>query len=97
MPTKNLPTLDATTLTMSWNKLLTIVNEAQVTLLRTTFSRIATEAWDFSCALFDTKGEMIAQGPMAPSLGVEVTAVNVRDASDMSAPSSHSRVHRMTA
>ena len=55
-------TLDATTLTMSWNKLLTIVDEAQVTLLRTAFSRIVTEAWDFSCALFDTKGEMVAQG-----------------------------------
>ena len=54
--------LDATTLTMAWNKLLTIVDEAQMTLLRTAFSRIVTEAWDFSCALFDTKGEMVAQG-----------------------------------
>ena len=62
MPAKNTPTLDVTTLTMWWNKLLTIVDEAQVTLLRTAFSRIVTEAWDFSCALFDTKGEMIAQG-----------------------------------
>jgi N-methylhydantoinase B len=62
MPAKNTLTLDATTLTMWWNKLLTIVDEAQVTLLRTAFSRIVTEAWDFSCALFDTKGEMVAQG-----------------------------------
>jgi N-methylhydantoinase B len=56
------PAIDATTLTMSWNKLMSIVDEAQVTLLRTAFSRIVTEAWDFSCALFDTRGEMIAQG-----------------------------------
>jgi N-methylhydantoinase B len=62
MSVENTAKLDATTLTMSWNKLLTIVDEAQVTLLRTAFSRIVTEAWDFSCALFDTKGEMIAQG-----------------------------------
>src|SRR5262247_4300474 len=62
MATKQSSSLDATTLTMWWNKLLTIVDEAQVTLLRTAFSRIVTEAWDFSCALFDTKGEMIAQG-----------------------------------
>lgn len=54
--------LDATTLTMWWNKLLTIVDEAQATLLRTAFSRTVTEAWDFSCALFDARGEMIAQG-----------------------------------
>ena len=62
MSAKQTPALDATTLTMWWNKLLAIVDEAQVTLLRTAFSRIVTEAWDFSCALFDTKGEMIAQG-----------------------------------
>jgi N-methylhydantoinase B len=54
--------LDAITLTMWWNKLLTVVDEAQATLLRTAFSRIVTEAWDFSCALFDARGEMIAQG-----------------------------------
>jgi N-methylhydantoinase B len=54
--------LDPVTLTMWWNKLITIVDEAQATLLRTAFSRIVTDAWDFSCALFDTKGRMIAQG-----------------------------------
>ena len=54
--------LDTITLTMWWNKLLTVVDEAQATLLRTAFSRIVTEAWDFSCALFDARGEMIAQG-----------------------------------
>jgi N-methylhydantoinase B len=62
MPAERVSPLDATTLTMWWNKLLTIVDEAQATLLRTAFSRIVTEAWDFSCALFDTKGEMVAQG-----------------------------------
>jgi N-methylhydantoinase B len=62
MATMRTAPLDATTLTMWWNKLLTIVDEAQATLLRTAFSRIVTEAWDFSCALFDTRGEMIAQG-----------------------------------
>ncbi len=54
--------IDPVTLTMWWNKLITIVDEAQATLLRTAFSRIVTDAWDFSCALFDTKGRMIAQG-----------------------------------
>ena len=54
--------IDPVTLTMRWNKLITIVDEAQATLLRTAFSRIVTDAWDFSCALFDTKGRMIAQG-----------------------------------
>ena len=56
------PELDPVTLTMWWNKLITIVDEAQATLLRTAFSRIVTDAWDFSCALFDAEGRMIAQG-----------------------------------
>ena len=34
--------LDPVTLTMWWNKLITIVDEAQATLLRTAFSRIVT-------------------------------------------------------
>jgi len=62
MDSRTASELDITTLSMWWNKLLTIVDEAQVTLLRTAFSRIVTEAWDFSCALFDREGEMIAQG-----------------------------------
>jgi len=62
MAGKDAAGLDVTTLSMWWNKLLSIVDEAQVTLLRTAFSRIVTEAWDFSCALFDPTGEMIAQG-----------------------------------
>lgn len=54
--------VDPITLTMWWNKLITIVDESQATLLRTAFSRIVTESWDFSCALFDAKGEMVALG-----------------------------------
>ena len=57
--------IETVTLTMWWNKLITIVDEAQATLLRTAFSRIVTDAWDFSCALFDAKGEMIAQGRLS--------------------------------
>ncbi|MBI2321814.1 MAG: hydantoinase B/oxoprolinase family protein [Chloroflexi bacterium] len=54
--------LDAVILTMYWNKLMAIVDEATAALLRTAFSRTVTDAWDFSCALFDARGEMIAQG-----------------------------------
>ncbi|MDE3111537.1 MAG: hydantoinase B/oxoprolinase family protein, partial [Chloroflexota bacterium] len=47
---------------MQWNKLQAIVDEASATLRRTAFSRAVTESLDFSCALFDATGEMIAQG-----------------------------------
>jgi N-methylhydantoinase B len=53
---------NALTLTVHWNKLRAIVDEATATLLHTAFSRSVTDALDFSCALFDENGEMIAQG-----------------------------------
>jgi N-methylhydantoinase B len=54
--------LDPISLTTYWNKLQAIVDESTATLLRTAFSRIVTDAWDFSCVLFDERGEMIVQG-----------------------------------
>jgi N-methylhydantoinase B len=52
---------DPVTLAVHWNRLIAIVDEASATLLRTAFSRIVTDAWDFTCALFDEDGQMIAQ------------------------------------
>ncbi len=72
-------TLDPVSLTMHWNKLLSIVDEASATLLRTAFSRIVTDAWDFSCALFDPRGEMIAQGRHGLPAFLGCLAVAVKD------------------
>jgi N-methylhydantoinase B len=71
--------LDPVSLGMHWNKLLAIVDEASATLLRTAFSRIVTDAWDFSCALFDTKGEMIVQGQHGLPAFLGCLAVAVKD------------------
>lgn len=53
--------LDPVTVGVLWNRLLSIVDEGTVTLKRTAFSRVVTEADDFSNALFDARGVMIAQ------------------------------------
>jgi len=68
---------DPVTLAVHWNRLIAIVDEASATLLRTAFSRIVTDAWDFTCALFDEDGEMIAQPTQGlPSfIGALATAV----------------------
>jgi N-methylhydantoinase B len=65
------------TLAVHWNRLIAIVDEASATLLRTAFSRIVTDAWDFTCALFDEDGRMIAQPTQGlPSfIGALATAV----------------------
>ncbi len=62
---------------MHWSRLIAIVDEASATLLRTAFSRIVTDAWDFTCALFDDDGRMIAQPTQGlPSfIGALATAV----------------------
>ncbi len=53
--------LDPITLEVLWNRLLSVVNEQQVTLMRTAFSTIVRESQDLACGVFDTRGEMIAQ------------------------------------
>ncbi|MEM7029583.1 MAG: hydantoinase B/oxoprolinase family protein [Chloroflexota bacterium] len=54
-------TLNAIQLEVLWNRLLSVANEQQTTLIRTAFSTIVRESIDLACGVFDTKGNMIAQ------------------------------------
>src|ERR1700730_6543871 len=54
-------TLDPITLEVLWNRLLSVVNEQQITLMRTAFSTVVRESQDLACGVFDTHGSMIAQ------------------------------------
>src|SRR5438105_15478139 len=54
-------TLDPITLEVLWNRLLSVVNEQQVTLMRTAFSTVVRESQDLACGVFDTRGYMVAQ------------------------------------
>jgi N-methylhydantoinase B len=53
--------IDLITLEVLWNRLLSVVNEQQVTLMRTAFSTVVRESQDLACGVFDTHGSMIAQ------------------------------------
>ena len=53
--------LDAITLEILWNRIISVCNEQQVTLMRTAFSTIVRESQDLACGAFDTRGFMIAQ------------------------------------
>ncbi|MDO8671074.1 MAG: hydantoinase B/oxoprolinase family protein [Dehalococcoidia bacterium] len=58
-----MPTLyDPVALDIIWNRLISIVNEAESGLIRTAFSLQVTMANDMSCVLMDTTGNSIAQG-----------------------------------
>lgn len=54
-------TLDPIQLEVLWNRLLSVANEQQTTLVRTAFSTIVRESLDLACGVFDTRGQMIAQ------------------------------------
>ncbi len=53
--------IDPVMLEVVWNRLLSVANEQQDTLIRTAFSTIVRESQDLACGVFDTQGRMIAQ------------------------------------
>jgi N-methylhydantoinase B len=63
---------DAIELSVLWSRLISIVDEAGITLQRTAFSSVTRESADFAVVLMDTKGQSLAQSSVSvPSfLGV---------------------------
>lgn len=59
-------TVDPITLTVVWNKLISITDEMGGALRRTAFSEAVREGEDFSTGLFDRKGRLVAQGNFTP-------------------------------
>src|SRR5215471_3525397 len=71
-------TIDSITLEVLWNRLLSVVNEQQVTLMRTAFSTILRESRDLACGVFDTRGFMIAQSLTGTPGHINAMATGVR-------------------
>src|SRR5215831_17553787 len=58
--------LNPITLSVLWNGLLSIAEEMGTTLQMTAFSEAVREGQDFSTAIFDRAGRLIAQGNFTP-------------------------------
>lgn len=58
----NTSRLDAVSLGILWDRLISISNELEQTLARTSFSTILRESWDLAIILFDARGRTLAQG-----------------------------------
>ena len=71
-------TLDTIALEVLWNRLLSVTNEQQVTLIRTAFSTVVREVQDLACGVFDTKGAMIAQSLTGTPGHINAMATGVR-------------------
>src|SRR6478735_10451318 len=71
-------TLDPITLEVLWNRLLAVVNEQQVALMRTAFSTVVRETQDLACGVFDARGRMIAQSLTGTPGHINAMATGVR-------------------
>lgn len=56
---------DPIALEIMWSRLVTVVEEMWLTICRTAFSLIISEAQDFACELLDPQGETLAHSPRA--------------------------------
>ena len=53
--------IDPITLEVHWNSMISIVDEMSIALMKSAYSESVRESLDFSCGIFDSSGNMIAQ------------------------------------
>ena len=70
--------MNVLTLEVLWNRLLAVVNEQQVTLIRTAFSTVVRESQDLACGVFDSRGQMVAQSLTGTPGHINAMATGVR-------------------
>jgi len=60
---------DPVTLEILWSSLIAVTEEMGITLKRTAYSEMVREANDFSCAIFESNGNLVAQSDYIGSPG----------------------------
>src|SRR5215216_7676404 len=70
--------IDPIRLEVLWNRLLAVVNEQQVALMRTAFSTVVRESEDLACGVFDARGRMVAQSLTGTPGHINAMATGVR-------------------
>lgn len=74
--------MDPIFLEVLWNRLLSVVNEQQVALMRTAFSTIVRETQDLACGVFNTEGAMVAQSLTGTPGHINAMATGMRHVLD---------------
>jgi len=59
------PGFDAVELELLWRRLISLVDEAAAALVRTSFSTLVRESYDFSCVVTDAAGQSLVQATKA--------------------------------
>lgn len=82
----SLSNLDTIHMQVMWNRLISVVEEQAMALIRTAFSTSVREAGDLSAGIFDKRGRMLAQAvtgtpghvnTMAEAVGHFMNAIGV--------------------
>src|SRR5215211_1690746 len=71
-------THDSIVLEVLWNRLLAVVDEQQIALMRTAFSTIVRESQDLACGVFDVAGQMLAQSVTGTPGHINAMATGVK-------------------
>ncbi len=79
---------DPITLEILWGRLIAMMEEAAKTLVRTAFSGTIRDSHDYACALFDKRGELIAQSPTSTTGLISCIVNTVKDSFEKYPPES---------
>lgn len=69
---------DAVSIGILWDRLISISNEIEQTLVRTSFSTIVRENYDLACVLFDGKARCIGQGTYSQPSFIGTSQLTIR-------------------
>jgi hypothetical protein len=85
--TMHTPRLDSVRPKVLWNRLVSIVQEAETVLVRTSFSSTVGEANDYGAALLDARGQILTQRPKgSPNGAVDSSATTRLQRRDAAVP-----------
>ena len=71
-------TFDAVSLSIMWDRLISIVDEIVSTLVRTSFSTIVNESYDLTCVVLDAEANSIAQGTFSVPVFIGSAPITLR-------------------
>lgn len=78
LPSSNGRGIDPITLEIQWSRLVSIMNEMDTVMVRTSYSIIVSEGHDFGCVLLDANGYAIAQSTFSTTAFVITLPFTVR-------------------
>jgi N-methylhydantoinase B len=78
VPMPDPTTLDAVSVEVLWTRLISSVDEAALTLHRTSFSTVVRESHDYTCMVLDPKGRAVAQASRSVPSFIGTLPMSVR-------------------